>query len=51
MTEHICGTKEAWCVCGLPPEHDGPHECKCGGSWTFDANGYFVPVALPQELP
>ena len=45
--EVICGTQEAACFCQLEPGHDGPHECACGGSWTFDEYG-FVPVRFPS---
>lgn len=46
-----CGLVEASCVCGLAPEHDGPHVCDCGGSWHFDTDGAFVIDALPNLSP
>lgn len=46
----VCGTREAGCICVLAPEHDGPHECDCGGRWTFDETGNFVAVRWPQRF-
>jgi hypothetical protein len=44
----ICGEREASCFCSLDPNHDGPHECSCGGSWTFNDQGQFVVVSFPS---
>lgn len=43
----ICGLVEASCTCSEPPLHDAPHVCRCGGAWTFDEAGAFVPVTFP----
>lgn len=42
-----CDCVEAACVCKLPANHAGAHECDCGGSWTFDEDGSFLAVKLP----
>jgi hypothetical protein len=47
----VCGTSEAECVCVEMPDHDGAHVCKCGGSWSLDADGTFHMHALPFRLP
>jgi hypothetical protein len=43
-----CGLEEARCICRLPRDHDGPHECECGGSWSFTAEGTFRVESYPQ---
>jgi hypothetical protein len=52
-TTVTCGAKEAWCVCRLDLDHDGPHECQdrelCDGSWDYNQEtGEFVAVRLPK---
>lgn len=34
-----CGAVEARCRCVLPPGHETPHVCACGGSYAHDADG------------
>lgn len=46
----VCGTAFAECICVEAPDHDGAHVCKCGGSWSFDADGKFHVRALPQYV-
>lgn len=48
----VCPSYASSCHCGLPPDHDGPHECvdqeRCGGQWTgSDATGDVTPVRFP----
>jgi hypothetical protein len=45
-----CAEEASMCVCALEVNHDGPHACACGGSWTGrygDPLGPFEIVALP----
>lgn len=42
----VCDAREAFCQCALPYGHDGPHQCECGGAWSF-VGGEWVAVALP----
>jgi len=44
----VCQEREAACRCAEPLDHEGPHVCRCGGSWTYDADGAFVIVAWPR---
>lgn len=49
-TELICGLREASCICGLLPDHEGPHDCaddRCQGMWEIDEDGQFRVVRLP----
>ena len=46
----ICATTEASCICCEPIDHDGPHVCPCGGSWTVE-DGQFKAFALPGLTP
>jgi hypothetical protein len=42
ITELVCDARAAACRCGLPPNHDGPHECSgafCEGSWSGTFGG------------
>lgn len=40
-----CGVIEARCACILPPHHDGPHACGCGGVYSDRAERvYHWPV-------
>lgn len=41
-----CGVIEASCACILPPHHDGPHACDCGGMWSLNP---FRAHALPMR--
>lgn len=43
-----CNQIEGMCVCELLIEHDGPHQCACGGSWQY-AQGEFQIVSWPGE--
>lgn len=37
-----------YCRCILAAHvADSPHECACGGSWRFAADGEFIPVVFP----
>lgn len=38
---NFCGAGEARCLCEEPENHNGPHRCKCGGSWHVDNKGRF----------
>lgn len=46
VPEVMCDATYDLCRCTLA-EHDSPHECDCGGSWTYDENGKFVVVRYP----
>jgi hypothetical protein len=46
-TPRGCTATEAACICTHPPDHDGPHECDCGGKWTYAADGALEPVLYP----
>ena len=45
-----CEIVEARCWCILPENHDGAHECKCGGGWTFTERGDFYPTEWPSII-
>lgn len=48
----VCGEVAEFCICDEPPKHDGPHLCKCKGSWfgTLDGPDFDV-VAYPPGVP
>jgi hypothetical protein len=48
-TTALCGNRAYSCQCCREAGHDGPHRCEpvCGGSWTYDEHGDFMPVDLP----
>jgi len=43
----LCSEEFHACRCFKPVDHDGPHECKCLGSWEWEAGEVHV-VALPD---
>ena len=44
----ICAEGLAWCICCLQPDHEGPHRCLCGGSWSgSEATGDLEIVGFP----
>lgn len=48
----ICGAKAADCICGLPVDHVGAHECqRDGGQWigTLDS-GDFEAIRFPDPF-
>lgn len=48
-TAVLCDDRAAQCRCVLDVGHHGPHACtdQCGGQWTYDDDGNFVPVVWP----
>lgn len=46
VPEVMCDATYSGCHCNLA-EHNGPHECDCNGSWTYDENGRFQVVRYP----
>lgn len=44
----VCGAKQAYCVCDLPPHDTGPHLCECSGSWVIEPDGGFSIHSLPD---
>lgn len=44
-SEITCDQQKARCSCILPPEHQGDHECECGGRWDRDG----VPTRMPYR--
>lgn len=46
----VCGVVESQCSCILPPGHETPHVCACGGSYREDDGGELVVYALPPML-
>lgn len=45
--EEVCGKAEACCACKREEGHEGEHRCDCGGTWTYDEAGKFVPLTIP----
>ena len=43
----VCDEREASCYCDQEPDHNGPHVCSCGGSWSIDENGNFKVLEWP----
>lgn len=44
----ICGALASRCICDRPPRHQGPHACRCGGSWEGE---WDMPTFQVRSLP
>ncbi len=44
--ERLCETREASCLCILPDDGHGIHECLCGSEWSRSDES-FEPITFP----
>ncbi len=45
----VCGEEATRCQCVLPPMHEPPHSCDCGGSWVGEiGTDTFRVVTYPE---
>ena len=48
----VCGEVAEKCICDEPPKHEGPHLCRCRGSWFGTIGGSdFEVVTFPVAVP
>ena len=46
-----CGVEIFSCTCRREENHEGPHECLCGGEWYGETVAELVAVTLPFRFP
>jgi hypothetical protein len=51
-SQAMCDSQAFRCICGLEAGHEGPHVCRCGGSWLGSKEGGdFEAFSLPGDNP